>query len=84
MEYRYQGFDLGSKVQYLLNGIMCDKLSIVVAAVMVNPDKYEKEFDLVLPSLAQYINKRKPTLIMKVASAGQTRPDKRQKTSTSC
>ena len=43
MEDGYQGSNPGSKVQYLLNDIRCDKLSTAVAAVRVHPDKYEKD-----------------------------------------
>ena len=50
MEYGYQSLDQGSKVQYLLNCIRCDKLSMVVATVRAHPDKYEKDFDAVVPS----------------------------------
>ena len=53
VEYGYQGLDLGSKVQFLLNGIRCDKLSTAVAAVRVHPDKYEKNFDAVVAFLTQ-------------------------------
>ena len=81
MEYGYQGFDPGLKVQYLLNGIMCDKLFIPVATVKAHPDKYEKDFDAVITLLTQYINKKAPTLSVKVASVTQTRPAKWQKTS---
>ena len=45
MEYGCQGLDPESKVRYLLNGIRCDKLSTVVAAVRAHPDKYEKDFE---------------------------------------
>ena len=43
MEYGYQCFNSGLKVQYMLNDIRCDKLSTAVAVVRVHPDKYEKE-----------------------------------------
>ena len=69
MEYGYQGLDTGSKVRYLLNGIRCDKLSIVVVVVRVHPDKYEKDSDAVVTFITQYINERAPTLSVKVASA---------------
>ena len=83
MEYRYQGLDPVSKVQYLLNGIRCDKLSTAVATVRAHTYKYEKDFDTVVAFLTQYIDKKAPTLSVKVASVTQTRPAKRQKTSTS-
>ena len=57
-------------------------MSTAVAAVRVHPDKYEKEFDTIVAVVTQYINKRAPTLSLKVASVGQTRPAKWQKTST--
>ena len=41
MEYGYQVFDPGLKVQYLLNGIRYDKLSNAHTIVRVHPDKYE-------------------------------------------
>ena len=66
MEYRYKGLDPGSKVQYLLNGIKCDKLSTAVTTVRAHPDKYEKDFDAVVTFITQYINKRAPTPSVKV------------------
>ena len=77
MEYRYQGLDPGLKVRYLLNDIMCDRLSIAVAAVRAHPDRYEKDFDAVITFLSQYIDRKTPTLSVKVASITQTRPAKR-------
>ena len=67
MENGYQGLDPGPKVQYLLNGIRCDKLSTAVVAVRVHPDMYEKDFDAVVAFLTQYINKKAPTPNVKVA-----------------
>ena len=61
MEYGYQGLNPGSNVQYLLNGIRCDKLCTEVAAVRAHQDKYEKYFDAVVAFLTQHINKRGPT-----------------------
>ena len=46
-------------------------MSIEIAAVIVHPDKYEKDFDAVVAFLTQYINKKAPTLSVKVASVGQ-------------
>ena len=83
MEYGYQGLNPGSKIQYLLNDIRCDKLSTAFAAVRAYPDKYMKDFDTVVAFLTQYIKKKAPTLSVMVASVMQTRPAKRQKTSTS-
>ena len=40
MQYGYHGLDPGSKVQYLLNGIRCDKLFKAVATVRAHHDKY--------------------------------------------
>ena len=57
-------------------------MSTAVAAVRAHPDQYEKDFDAVVTFLSQYINKRALTPSMKVASAGQGRPSKWQKTST--
>ena len=82
MECGYQGLDQGLKVQYLLNGIRCDKCSTTVTTVRVNPDKHEKDFDAVVTFLSQYINKEAQTPSMKVASVNQNRPTKCQKTST--
>ena len=48
MEYGYQGLDPGLKVQYLLNGIWCDKLSTVVAADSAPPNEYKKDFKAVV------------------------------------
>ena len=80
MDYEYQGLDPGSKVQYLLNGIRCNKLSTAVATVRAHPDKYEKDFDAIATFFTQYIDKRAPTLSVEVASISQTRPAKQQKT----
>ena len=82
MEYGYQGLDPGSKVWYLLNGIKCNKLSTSVATVRAHPDKYEKDFNAVVTFLIHYINKRTPTLSVKVASVSQNRPAKQQKMGT--
>ena len=48
MEYGYQGLDPGLKVWYVLNVIRCDKLSTAVATVMAHPEKYQKDFDIVV------------------------------------
>ena len=83
MEYGYQGLDPGLKVQYLLNGIMSDKLSTAVTTVRAHPDKCEKYFNALVTFLNQYIDKRAPTPSVKVASVTQTRPAKLQKTNAS-
>ena len=83
MEYGYLGLDLGSKVRCLSNGIRCDKLSTVVAAIRAHLDKYEKDFNTVVAFLTQYLDKRAPTLSVKVASVAQTRPSKWQKMNAS-
>ena len=70
IKYVYQGLNPGSKVEYLLNGIRCDTFSTAVDAVRVHPDKYEKDFNVVVTFLTQYIDKREPTLSVKVASFG--------------
>ena len=57
---------------------------MAVATVRAHPGKYEKDFDAVVAFLIQYIDKNALTPSMKVASVTQTRPAKRQKTSTSC
>ena len=80
MEYGYQGLDPGSKAQYLLNGIRCNKLSTAVARV--HPDKYEKDFDTVVAILTQYIDKRESISTVKVASVAQIRPPKWQTSAT--
>ena len=77
MKYEYQGLDLGSKVQYVLNGIRCDKLSTAVATVMAHPDKFQKYFDAVVAFFT-------PKLSVKAASVTQTRPAKQQKSKGSC
>ena len=59
-------------------------MSTAVAAVRIHPEKYKKDFDAVVTFLTQFINKKAPTLSVKVASVTQIRPAKRQKTSTSC
>ena len=60
----------------LCNGFSHDKLSTVVVAVRAHPDKYENNFDAVDAFLTQYIDKRAPTPIVKVAFVTQTRPAK--------
>ena len=57
-------------------------MSTAVAAVMLHPDKYKKDFNAVVTFLTQYIDKRVPILSVKVTSVGQTRLAKLQKTST--
>ena len=46
--------DPTSIVQYLLNGIRCDKLFTAVTAVRANPDEYKKDFDAVVAFLTHY------------------------------
>ena len=58
-------------------------MSIAGATVRAHPDKYKKDFDAVVTILTQYIDKKPPTPSTKVPSVTQTRPAKRQKTSTS-
>ena len=82
MEYGYQGLDPVLKVGYLLNGIRCNKLSTAVATVRAHPDRYKKDFDAVVAFLSKNIDKKAPTPSVKVASVTQTRPAKRQRTST--
>ena len=79
MEHWCKRLDPVSKVRYLLNGIRCDKSSKAVATVRAHPDKYEKDFDVVVTFLTQYIDKRSPTPSMKVASVAQNRPTKQQR-----
>ena len=59
-------------------------MSTAVTALRVHPDKYKKNFDIVVIFLTQYIDKRAPILSVKVASVTQTRPAKWQKTNASC
>ena len=56
-------------------------MSAAVAIVRMHQDKYEKDFDTIVTLLSQYIDKSAPTPSMKVASVGQSRPAKQQKTS---
>ena len=58
-------------------------MSTTVVTVWAHPDKYEKDFNAVAAILTRYIDKRAPTLSVKVTSVGQTRPDKWQMTSDS-
>ena len=58
-------------------------MSMAVATVRAHPGKYEKDFDTVVAFLTQYTGKKAPTSSVKVAFVTQTRPAKRQKTSTS-
>ena len=80
MQNGYQSLDPGSKVQYLLNSIRYDKLSTAVTGVRMQPKKYEKDFDTVVAFLAQYIDKKGPTLSEKFASITKTRTPVWQKT----
>ena len=52
--------------------------------IQAHQDKYKKDFNAVVAFLTQYINKKVPTLSVKVASMAQTRPAKQQKTSKTC
>ena len=61
----------------------CDKLSTAVAAERANTDRYKKDYNAVVAFLFQYIDRKAPTLSVKVASVTQSRPAKRQKTSAS-
>ena len=81
-KYRYQGLDPESKVQYLLSGIVCDKLSREVATVRTHPDKYAMDFDADFTFLTQHIDKSAPTPNVNIASVDQARPAKRHRTST--
>ena len=83
MEYGYQSLNPGSKVQYMLNGIRCDKLSTAITTVWAHPDKYEKDFAVVVTFITQDMDKRAPTPSVKVASVTQTRPSKQQENSAS-
>ena len=58
-------------------------MSTVVATIRAYPYKYEKNFDAVVTFLTQHINKRAPTLSVKITFVGQTRPAKKQKISAS-
>ena len=77
------GEKTGSKVRHLFNGIRCDKLSTVVAAVRAHPDKCERDFNVVVAFLTQYIDQKAPTLSANIASVAQIRPAKWQKTNAS-
>ena len=59
-------------------------MSTAIATVRAHPDRYENDFDAVVAFLSQNIDKKAPTHSVKGASVTQTRPAKRQKTSTSC
>ena len=84
MKYGYQGLDSGSKVPYLLNGIRYDKLSTAVAAIRVQPDKYKKDFNTLVTFLSQGIDKKAPSLSVKVAYASQNRSTKQKKANATC
>ena len=81
MKHGYQGLDPRLKVQYLLNGIRCDKFSTAITTVRAHPENYKNDFDAVVTFLSQFIDKRALTPSVKVASVCQTRPAKWQKTS---
>ena len=57
-------------------------MSTAVLAVRAQLDKKEKDFDVRVAFLTQYINKRATKLSVKVAFFGQMRPVQWQKTST--
>ena len=59
-------------------------MSTAVAAVRAHPDRYEKDFDTVIAFLTQYNDRKTLIPSVMIASITQTRPAKRQKTSTSC
>ena len=54
-------------------------MSTAVAAVREHSDKYEKAFNTVVTFLTQYINKREPTLSVKVTSVAKLRPTNQEK-----
>ena len=83
MQNGYQILGSGPKVQYLINLIRCDKLSKAVTTVQAHPDKFDKDVDIVVTILTQYINKNELTPSVKVAFAAQTRSAKQQMTSPS-
>ena len=56
-----------------MNGIKCNKLSIVVTTVSAYPNSNEKDFNDVITFFIQYINKR--TLILSVKLPLLPRPD---------
>ena len=57
-------------------------MSTAVAIVRAHPDRYKKDFNAVDTFFPLYIDRKAPTLSVKVAFVTQTRPAKRQKTST--
>ena len=69
---------------YLLKGIRCEKLFIAVTTERAHPDKYEKDFNVVVTFHTQYTDKRRPTPSVKVHFVVQTRPAKWQKINAIC
>ena len=59
-------------------------LSTAVATVRAHQDKYEKDIDAFFIFCTEYIDKREMTPSVKVASVGQNRPAKLQKTNNTC
>ena len=57
-------------------------MSTAVTKIRAYSNKYQKDFDAIVAFLTQYIDKRAPTHSVKVASAGQNRTVKWQKSST--
>ena len=57
-------------------------MSTAVVTVWAYPDKY-KDFEALVNFFTQYIDKRAPTLSVKVASVGQMTSAKQQETSAS-
>ena len=58
-------------------------MSTAIATVRAHPDRYENDFDAVVAFLSQNIDKKAWSPSVKGTSVTQTRPAKRQKTSTS-
>ena len=59
-------------------------MSTAVATVRADPHEYEKDFDAIVTIFTQNIDKKARIPSVNIASVGQTRPAKREKTSTSC
>ena len=49
-------------------------MSTAVATVRAHPDKYKKDFDTVVAFLTQYVDRKAPTLSVKVASVLENPP----------
>ena len=56
-DHSYSGINNGTRVQYFLHGIESIKLVAVVNVVCAKPEKYGKDFDVMVSYLGQMVMK---------------------------